>query len=76
MSCHANHFAPFGQKDCADFTQKGRKSDRRFSGAGHLGVTSTFPPVGAIWAPFNLGGPFLLQHSQRNGGYRDPDTRG
>jgi hypothetical protein len=59
MSCHANEFAPFGQKDCADFTQKGRKLGRRFWGAGHWVGDQHVSSVGAIWAPFNIGGPFL-----------------
>jgi hypothetical protein len=67
--------AAFGQKACAEFTQKGRKSDRRFWCAGHWGVTSTFPPWCDL-GPLQPWGPLFVQHSERNGGCRDPDTRG
>jgi hypothetical protein len=51
------------QKASADFTQSCRKSGRPFWGAGHWGWPARFL-LGAIWAPFNLGGPLFVQHSE------------
>ena len=42
QSCAPTSLPRLGQKACADFTQKGRKSDRRFCSAGRRGGDQHF----------------------------------